>query len=62
MMTGSNPRQRGLVPAMLAAEQYSVVDFANMVVDMGPVMVVFVAGVVVHAEDRDSVQIAPQFD
>jgi hypothetical protein len=62
MMPGSNPKQRGVVPATFAVEQYSAVDFANMVVDMGPAMAVFVGSVVARAEDQALVQSAPQFD
>ena len=46
MLTGCTPRQPEMVPAMLAVVQYSAADFANRVVDMGSVKVVFVVRVV----------------
>lgn len=47
MMTGCIPRQREVVVAMFAVVQYSAADFANRVVDMGPVKAVLVVRVVV---------------
>lgn len=44
-MTGCIPKQREAVLAMLAVAQFSAAGFANMVVDMGPVKVVFVVRV-----------------
>jgi hypothetical protein len=50
MMLGNSPKQQGVALATLAPMKRFVVDFANMAVDMGPVMAVFVVRVTVHVE------------